>query len=197
MHHIRNTLPEIKAKIQSALTKYQTELAQLGDPIGGDDSYSSNLILNVITEFCNDFRTVLDGHAKDLTTYELNGGARISFVFFEIYANGVSSIDVFDQVKDADIRTILYNSSGSAPSLFVGTAAFELIVKQQIRRLEEPSVKCISFVYDELVRILSQLLQKPVFKRFPQLKEQFYTVVVSFFKKSTGPTTKLVQDIIK
>jgi len=33
MHHIRNTLPEIKAKITAALSKYQVELAQLGDPL--------------------------------------------------------------------------------------------------------------------------------------------------------------------
>ena len=51
---------------------------------------------------------------------------------------------------------------GSTPSLFVGTTAFEVIVKQQIKRLEEPSLKCCALVYDELIRILSQLLQKLV-----------------------------------
>lgn len=44
---------------------------------------------------------------------ELSGGARISFVFHELYSNGVKSLDPYDQVKDADIRTILYNSSAS------------------------------------------------------------------------------------
>jgi hypothetical protein len=38
MHHIKNTLPEIKAKIQGGLTKYQQELIQLGDPMGSDAS---------------------------------------------------------------------------------------------------------------------------------------------------------------
>src|SRR5207253_4248760 len=59
---------------------------------------------------------------------------------------GVKAVDPFEQIKDIDIRTILYNSSGSAPALFVGTAAFELIVKQQIKRFEEPSLKCVSLV---------------------------------------------------
>lgn len=49
-------------------------------------------------------------------------------------------------------------------ALFVGTAAFEVIVKQQIKRLEDPSVKCCQLVYDELIRILSQLLGKIVGK---------------------------------
>lgn len=127
---------------------------------------------------------------------ELSGGARISFVYHELYSNGVKAVDPFDQVKDIDIRTILYNSSGSSPALFVGTTAFELIVKQQIKRLEEPSLKCVSLVYDELVRILTQLLNKQLFRRYPQLKEKFYQVVVAFFKKSMDPTNTLVRDMV-
>jgi len=44
----------------------------------------------------------------------------------------------------------------------VGTTAFEVIVKQQIKRLEEPSLKCCQLVYDELIRILGQILGKIV-----------------------------------
>lgn len=196
MHHIRNTLPDIKAKIQAALAKYQHELNQLGDPMTDGPGYQANLVLSIITEFCTDYRTILDGNASELSSFELSGGARISFVFHELFSSGIKSLDPFDQVKDVDIRTILYNSSGSSPALFVGTTAFEVIIKQQIRRLEDPSLKCVSMVYDELVRILSQLLQKQFFKRFPQLKEKFYAVVISFFKKSVTPTNKLVQDLV-
>lgn len=70
-----------------------------------------NVVLNVITEFCSEFRTVIDGGSNDLNVNELSGGARISFVYHELFNNGVKSIDPFDQVKDGDIRTILYNSS--------------------------------------------------------------------------------------
>ena len=90
----------------------------------------------------------------------------------------------------------MHNSSGSSPALFVGTTAFELIVKQQIRRLEDPSLKCVSLVYDELVRILGQLLNKQPFRRYPQLKEKFHAVAIAFFKKSMDPTNKLVRDLV-
>jgi replication fork clamp-binding protein CrfC len=186
MHHIRNTLPDIKNRIQTQLTKYQNELSQLGGAEG--DQNSGNIILNIITEFSQDFRTAIEGKNTDLNLNELSGGARISFVFHELYSNGVKSMDPYDQVKDADIRTILYNSSvsscssglmllkieaeplfvfkGSSPALFVGTAAFETIVKQQIKRLEDPSLRCASLVYDELVRILNQLLVRNVSNSF-------------------------------
>ncbi|KAI9880855.1 MAG: vacuolar protein sorting-associated protein 1 [Pleopsidium flavum] len=193
MMHIKQTLPDIKARISASLQKYSTELNQLGDSILGN---SANIVLNIITEFSNEYRTVLDGNNQELSSVELSGGARISFVFHELYANGVKAVDPFDQVKDIDIRTILYNSSGSSPALFVGTTAFELIVKQQIKRLEDPSLKCVSLVYDELVRILSQLLSKQLFRRYPQLKEKFHQVVINFFKKVMDPTNKLVKDLV-
>ncbi|RXW22710.1 hypothetical protein EST38_g3154 [Candolleomyces aberdarensis] len=195
MHHIRSTLPDIKARISSNLQKFNAELQSLGGALG--EGNSGNIVLSVITEFCSEFRTTIDGNTNDLPLNELSGGARISFVFHELYNNGVRSIDPFDQVKDGDIRTILYNSSGSAPALFVGAGAFEVIVKQQIKRLEEPSLKCCQLVYDELIRILGQLLTKvQAFRRYPALRERFNASVVNFFKKSMTPTTKLVTDMV-
>lgn len=193
MMHIKQTLPDIKARISSSLQKYTSELDTLGPSMLGN---SANIVLNIITEFTNEWRTVLDGNNTELSSTELSGGARISFVFHELYANGVKAVDPFDMVKDVDIRTILYNSSGSSPALFVGTTAFELIVKQQIKRLEEPSLKCVSLVYDELVRILTQLLSKALYRRYPSLKEKMHNVVIGFFKKAMEPTNKLVKDLV-
>lgn len=193
MMHIKQTLPDIKARISSSLQKYTSELETLGPSMLGN---SANIVLNIITEFTNEWRTVLDGNNTELSSTELSGGARISFVFHELYANGVKAVDPFDMVKDVDIRTILYNSSGSSPALFVGTTAFELIVKQQIKRLEEPSLKCVSLVYDELVRILTQLLSKALYRRYPSLKEKMHNVVIGFFKKAMEPTNKLVKDLV-
>ena len=111
MHHIRATLPDIKARITQQLQKYNAELVTLGGPLG--DGNAGNVVLSVITEFTSEFRTVIDGNTNDLSLNELSGGARISFVFHELFNNGVKNIDPFDQVKDGDIRTILYNSSVS------------------------------------------------------------------------------------
>ncbi|PNY25658.1 Vacuolar protein sorting-associated protein 1 [Tolypocladium capitatum] len=193
MMHIKQTLPDIKARISGSLQKYTSELESLGPSMLGN---SANIVLNIITEFTNEWRTVLEGNNKELSSTELSGGARISFVFHELYSNGVKALDPFDIVKDDDIRIILYNSSGSSPALFVGTTAFELIVKQQIQRMEDPSLKCVSLVYDELVRILSQLLSKQLYRRYPSLKEKMHGVVIAFFKKVMEPTNKLVRDLV-
>lgn len=116
MHHIRATLPDIKSRISQNLQKFSAELQTLGGPLG--DGNSGNIVLSVITEFTSEFRTTIDGNTNDLSLNELSGGARISFVFHELFNNGIKSIDPFDQVKDGDIRTILYNSSVSLLFLF-------------------------------------------------------------------------------
>lgn len=193
LHHIRACLPDIKLKIAASLSRSEQELATLGDV---QDGSQANILLSIITEFTQDFCNVLDGYSQEISTTELNGGARIAFVFHEIFANAINSMDPFDQVKEVDIRTLLYNSSGSQPALFVATAAFEVLIKQQIKRLEEPSLKCVAMVYDELVRILTQILNKPVFRRFPALKERFYSCVVDFFRRGMDPTNRVVTQLV-
>jgi len=40
----------------------------------------------------NEFLTVIDGNTNDLSLNELSGGARISFMFHELFSNGIKSI---------------------------------------------------------------------------------------------------------
>lgn len=194
LHHIKQTLPEIKLRIETALKKYQNELNQLGPET--IDSPNS-IVLSIITDFCKDYNGILEGEAKELSSMELSGGARISFVFHEIFKNGINSLDPFDQIKDTDIRTIMYNSSGASPSLFVGTQAFEVLVKQQIHRFEDPSIRCINLIFDELVRILTQILQNPKYSRYPILKENLSQSFIEFLRQALIPTNEFVTDIIK
>jgi vacuolar protein sorting-associated protein 1 len=70
-----------------------------------------SVVLSAITEFAAEFRGAIDGNREDLAQNELSGGARIGFVFHELYNTAIKSFDPFDQVPDGDIRTMLYNSS--------------------------------------------------------------------------------------
>jgi dynamin 1-like protein len=117
MHHIRTTLPDIKARITQQLQRFNVELQSLGGATGDDNA--ANVVLSIITEFTSEFRTTIDGNTNDLAVSELSGGARIGFVFHELFNNGVKSVDPFDQVQDGDIRTLLYNSAVRLPYFFV------------------------------------------------------------------------------
>ncbi|KAM9928123.1 hypothetical protein OXX80_010107 [Metschnikowia pulcherrima] len=193
LHHIKSTLPDIKMRIEHSLKKYSQELTVLGPQL---EESPTSIALNMITNFSRDYNEILNGEAKELSSHELSGGARISFVFHEIFKNGIQALDPFDQIKDADIRTIMHNTSGSAPSLFVGTQAFEVLVKQQIRRMEDPTLRCVNLIFDELARILSQIISHPQYARYPALKERLSQCFLQFLRDALVPTNKFVQDII-
>ena len=139
MHHIQRCLPEIKTKITGNLQKYQSELALLGD----NELNGQKMILSVITDFCNEYKNILDGESFEISSNELT---RISFVFHQMFFEAINTMDPFEQVRDNEIRTLLYNTSCSTPALFIASVAFEILSKQQITRLEDPSLKCVSAV---------------------------------------------------
>lgn len=194
LHHIKQTLPEIKLRIEMLLKKYSNELQQLGPEMS---ELPALIALLMITQFAKDYNNILDGELLELLLLELSGGARISFVFHEIFKNGVEALDPYDQIKDADIRTVMHNTLGSAPLLFVGTEAFEVLVKQQIHRLEDPLTRCINLIFDELVRILLQIVAQPSYTRYPGLKEQLTQHFIQFLREELVPTQAFVLDLIK
>lgn len=69
---------------------------------------------------------------------QLSGGAMISHIFHETFGRTLQSVDALDGLSANDIRTAIRNSTGTRPSLFVPEMAFELLVKGQIKRLEDP-----------------------------------------------------------
>jgi replication fork clamp-binding protein CrfC len=57
---------------------------------------------------------------------------------------------------------VCVGTQGASPSLFVSGQSFEVLVRLQIKRLEEPALQCVQMIYDELLRILAQLEQRKV-----------------------------------
>jgi dynamin 1-like protein len=112
-----------------------------------------SLVLRLMTQFARDFISSIDGTKVDISTKELSGGARIYYIFNDIFGHALASIDSTSNLDDQDIRTAIRNSTGPRPSLFVPEVAFDLLVKPQIKLLEAPSLRCVELVYEELVKI--------------------------------------------
>lgn len=51
-----------------------------------------------------------------------------------------------------DILTAIRNATGPRPALFVPEVSFELLVKRQIRRLEDSSLRCVELVSTSVLR---------------------------------------------
>lgn len=154
LNHIRDKLPDMKARLNTLMGQTQQELNSFGDAaMFGDPNQQGALVLRLMTQFARDFVSSIEGTSTNISTKELSGGARIYYIFNDVFGHALESIDSTSGLDAQDIRTAIRNSTGPRPSLFVSEAAFELLVKPQIRLLEGPALRCVELVYEELVRI--------------------------------------------
>jgi dynamin 1-like protein len=195
MNHIRDCLPELKVKLSKMLTETQTELNSYGDSILDGQNSRGGLLLDVITKFSTDYKSTIEGTSGNYTIHELYGGARINFIFNDIFAECLNRINPLEGLTHNDIRTAIRNATGPKAALFVPEAAFELLVKRQIMRLEEPSLQCVDLVFDELQRIVNQLESKEL-QRFAKLRERVVDVTNELLRKCRVPTKKMISNLI-
>ncbi|GAB9467414.1 hypothetical protein Gpo141_00004760 [Globisporangium polare] len=200
MHHIRDCLPEIKSKIGSMVGDLDNELVEMGSPTETmSKTEMGGCLLSLISHFSTNFTNSLDGRNHALNGVEMNelyGGARISYIFNDIFAKSLQEVNPFDNLTDEDIRTTIRNANGPRQSLFVPEVSFELLAKRQIKRLEQPGLQCIDLVFDELQRVTSQC-ETMELSRFPELRNRVIEVVNNMLRGSLIPTQAMIQNLIQ
>ncbi|KAJ9112966.1 hypothetical protein QFC19_000523 [Naganishia cerealis] len=204
MNHIRDRLPDIKAKLNTLMGQTEQELAAYGDtPANLNDSKEGRgaLVLSLMTKFANSFVNSIEGTSmSEVSTKELCGGARIYYIYNEVFGSQLASINPTHNLSIHDIRTAIRNSTGPRPSLFVPELAFDLLVKPQIKLLEDPSHKCVELVYEELMKIVHNVCSTGIgveLNRYPRLQSKLIEVVSDLLRERLGPTIKYVELLIE
>ncbi|KAK6455859.1 Dynamin central region-domain-containing protein [Scheffersomyces xylosifermentans] len=204
MNHIRDRLPDIKAKLNTLMGQAEQELASYGSiPSNLTDSKEARggMVLTLMTKFANSFVHSVEGTSLgETSTKELCGGARIYYIYNEVYGAQLAAINPTHNLSIHDIRTAIRNSTGPRPALFVPELAFDLLVKPQIKLLEEPSKRCVELVYEELMKIVHNVCSinvGPELNRYPRLQSKLIEVVSDLLRERLGPTIKYVESLIE
>ncbi|KAI5094728.1 dynamin-1-like protein isoform X2, partial [Silurus meridionalis] len=194
MHHIRDCLPELKARVTALNAQFQARLSSYGQPV---EDHSATL-LQIVTKFATDYCNTIEGTARHIQTSELCGGARICYIFHETFGRTLQSIDPLAGLTELDILTAIRNATGPRPALFVPEVSFELLVKKQIKRLEEPSLRCVELVHEELQRIIQHCSSHSTQEllRFPKLHDSIVEVVTSLLRKRLPITNEMVHNLV-
>lgn len=195
MSHIRDRLPDIKARLNTLMGQTQQELASYGNKQFSGKEHRGSLILQLMTRFASSFISSIDGTSMDISTKELGGGARIYYIFNSVFGNSLETIDPVQNLSTIDIRTAIRNSTGPRPSLFVPELAFDLLVKPQIKLLEIPSQRCVELVYEELIKICHTCGSTEL-SRFPRLQAKLIEVVSDLLRERLGPASNYVESLI-
>ena len=195
MQHIRERLPDIKARLNTLMGQTQQELASYGDMHFSGKEHRGSLILQLMTRFATSFISSIDGTSTEISTKELCGGARIYYIFNSVFGSSLESIDPTSNLTALDIRTAIRNSTGPRPSLFVPEMAFDLLVKPQIKLLEIPSQRCVELVYEELIKICHTCGSTEL-SRFPRLQGKLIETVSDLLRERLGPASSYVESLI-
>lgn len=194
MHHIRDCLPELKTRINVLAAQYQSLLSSYGEPVDDQSATLLQLITKFATEYCN----TIEGTAKYIETAELCGGARICYIFHETFGRTLESVDPLGGLTTIDVLTAIRNATGPRPALFVPEVSFELLVKRQVKRLEEPSLRCVELVHEEMQRIIQHCSNYSTQEllRFPKLHDAIVEVVTSLLRKRLPVTNDMVHNLV-
>lgn len=70
--------------------------------------------------------------------------------------------------------------------LFTPDMAFEAIVKKQLVKLKEPSLKCVDLVVSELATVIKKCAEK--LSSYPRLREETERIVTTYIREREGRT---------
>uniref|UniRef100_A0A8C9EQV2 dynamin GTPase n=1 Tax=Pavo cristatus TaxID=9049 RepID=A0A8C9EQV2_PAVCR len=176
-NHIRDTLPGLRNKLQSQLLSIEKEVEEYKNFRPDDPARKTKALLQMVQQFAVDFEKRIEGSGDQIDTYELSGGARINRIFHERFP--------FELVK------VLFLC---ITGLFTPDLAFEAIVKKQVQKLKEPSLKCVDMVVSELTSTIRKCSEK--LSQYPHLREEMERIVTTHIREREGRTKDQVMLLI-
>ncbi|CAK9179352.1 unnamed protein product [Ilex paraguariensis] len=195
IRHIKTLLPGLKSRISTALVSVAKEHASYGE-VTESKAGQGALLLNILSKYSEAFSSMIEGKNEEMSTSELSGGARIHYIFQNIFVKSLEEVDPCEDLTDDDIRTAIQNATGPKSALFVPEVPFELLVRRQIARLLDPSLQCARFIYDELIKMSHRCMVNEQ-QRFPVLRKRMDEVIGNFLREGLQPSETMIGHIIE
>ena len=195
--HIADLLPALSDKIATRRAEAQRELKSLGEGRPEDPGRQSAMVLEKLHGYAAGFTKSVVGKSDDLSTASLEGGARIHFVLQDIFVKGLESLDPTRAMSEEDIRTAIQNAAGTKGVLLLPDDSFEVLVKQAIRKMSDPCVKCARIVHDELGRIARTLINQQDLQRYPRLAQSVEDATRDFLVEGLVPAESMINSLVE
>lgn len=167
LEHIKSAIPDLKMHVEKLVESTKKQMEKLGMSEEANIDSGANM-LALIKKFSDYLNYTIDG-GRTYTTTELMGGARLDYIFHECFASYLNGLTAKKELTDEYIRINARNMAGMQAYLFPSDRVFVALSKQQVGRLEEPSLKCVQFVFEELLKIID--LSAAQVDGFPKLKK--------------------------
>ncbi|KAG5683577.1 hypothetical protein PVAND_012850 [Polypedilum vanderplanki] len=194
MNHIYECLPNLKKEVQMKLVEWQNIFDQCGEELTNPDK----IFMKIITSITNDFRGSIDGTTLKLERNAKNvfGGPAMRKVFDEIFAKEIEKIE--PQISKQDIIVYMNHSGGPRPDVFAPEKLFEKLIKENIERLQAPSLDCLQHIHNEIDKVLKMILKNNFeLNRFPKLAGRIKYMLIEFLNERLPETESHLKYLIK
>ena len=180
-NHIRDSLPALRDKLQKQMLTLEKEVEEYKNFRPDDPTRKTKAMLQMIQQLQTDFERNIEGSGSAaINTSELSGGARINRLFHERFPFEIVKMEFDEKELRREIAYAIRNIHGIRVGLFTPDMAFEAIVKKQISRLREPSLKCVDLVITELGNVIRRCTDK--MKKYPKLREETEKLITSHIR---------------
>ncbi|XP_014616498.1 PREDICTED: dynamin isoform X2 [Polistes canadensis] len=181
-NHIRDTLPALRDRLQKQLLTLEKDVEQYKHFRPDDPAIKTKAMLQMIQQLQSDFERTIEGSGSaQINTMELSGGAKINRLFHERFPFEIVKMEFDEKELRREIAFAIRNIHGIRVGLFTPDMAFEAIVKKQINRLKEPSLKCVDLVVQELSNVVRICTDR--MSRYPRLREETERIITTHVRQ--------------
>ena len=194
---IRENLPRIIKAINDRVKQAEEELQSLGTPMPTDDAGKMSLLWNMINEYCDIFRNILQGKYtnKRLSFLEGEGGFKIKILYKKLLEEFTGDYKATAGYTDENINYALTIHEGDSIPGFPSVDAFIFLLRPQLEKLKEPIEDCFLNVFQYLDFLSGKILEK-TFTRFPQAINELTDLVTNYLTEERDKTKYLVDSIV-
>jgi len=195
--HIAATLPDLRTRISTQLKEVQEETKEFTewDVMEDRAAAKSALLLNMLAKYTEDVRAAVDIGGTTLNMLTMTGGARISFIFDDIFVPAMAKLNPLEGLSEEDIRITMRNSKGAKTWLFIPEDTFEVLAKRQVKQLEAPAIQCVELVVAELQTLCGECEMGDI-KRYVNMPVEINNVVRGLLQGFAQPTLQCVRHLI-
>ena len=194
---IRENLPRIIKAINDRVKTADEELQSLGQPMPTDDAGKMSLLWNMINEYCDIFRNVLQGkyNNKRLSFLEGEGGFKIKILYKKLLEEFTGDYKATAGYTDENINYALTIHEGDSIPGFPSVDAFIYLLRPQLEKLKEPIEECFQNVFQYLDFLSGKILEK-TFTRFPQAINELTDLVTNYLVEERDKTKYLIDSVV-
>ena len=194
---IRENLPKIVKAINERLKSAEEELQGLGQPMPTDDAGKMSLLFNMINEYCDLFRKVLQGkyNNKRVNFLEGEGGFKIKILYKKLLEEFTGDYKATAGYTDENINYALTIHEGDSIPGFPSVDAFIYLLRPQLEKLKDPIEECFTEVFQYLDFLSGKILEK-TFTRFPQAVNDMSDLVSNYLLEERDKTKYLIDSTV-